>query len=112
MLRSFQRNVPNPRSRRPPADAYSQPALAKLQKVSFLSDRSDTKEFGPEMQVTVHVKSKDGAVKSQLVAAAHRVISHFGDRLPNSRLLCFLDDEDPSSLKVVFGSANRGVYGA
>lgn len=60
--------------------------------------------------VAVKVKAQ-GQVRIQREAAAQRVISHFGLCLPESRLLCFLDDEDPASLKHAFGAANRGLSG-
>src|SRR5260370_42636143 len=61
------------------------------------------------MSVKVEVKSKDKVTKIQRETAAQRVISHSALCLPESRLLCFLDDEDPSSLKQAFGAANRGL---
>src|SRR5260370_20280849 len=57
------------------------------------------------------VKSDDPAVKAQREAAAQRVLAYFGSCLPPSRLLCFLDDDDPPDLKREFGTSNRGVYG-
>jgi hypothetical protein len=40
-------------------------------------------------------------------------MSYFGLCLPESRLLCFLDDKDPSTLRddPSLGPANRGLYG-
>lgn len=63
------------------------------------------------MPLTLKVKSEDGAVKPQRETAAQRVIAYFGLCLPESRLLCFLDDEDPSTLRGLYGPANRGIYG-
>jgi len=63
------------------------------------------------MSITTRVKSKAEATKLQREQAAQRVISCFGLCLPKSRVLCFLDDEDPSSLKQAFGAANRGLSG-
>jgi hypothetical protein len=61
--------------------------------------------------VTLQVKSDDPAIRTQREAAAQRVLDYFGVRLPHSRLLCFLDDEDPSSVRGDRGIANRGLYG-
>src|SRR5258706_2943718 len=63
------------------------------------------------MPVTVNVKSKDDVIRMRREKAAQRVVSHFGLCVPQSRVLCFLDDENPSGLKRVFGMANRGFYG-
>lgn len=63
------------------------------------------------MPITAKVKSKVEATKLKREQAAHRVLSHFGLCLPQSKVLCFLDDEDPFSLKQAFGAANRGVSG-
>jgi hypothetical protein len=63
------------------------------------------------MSITVEVKSKNEAARIQREKAAQRVVSHFGLCLPTSRVLCFLDDEDPSSLKQAFGATNRGLSG-
>ena len=57
------------------------------------------------MPVKLEVKSEDARAQAQ------RVLDYFGSNLPPSRLLCFLDDDDPPFLKQVFGIANRGVYG-
>jgi hypothetical protein len=63
------------------------------------------------MSITVKVKAKDEAAKILREKAAQHVVSHFGLCLPASRVLCFLDDEDPSSLKQAFGATNRGLSG-
>ncbi len=65
------------------------------------------------MSIKLHVKSRDARVKAQREAAAQRVIGYFGMCLPESRFLCFLDDEDPSTLRndPSLGPANRGLYG-
>jgi hypothetical protein len=55
------------------------------------------------------VKSDNAQVKADREAAARRVIASLS--LPASRILCFLDDEDPSSLKRWFGETNRGISG-
>lgn len=39
------------------------------------------------------------------------MLDYFGGSLPSSRLLCFLDDDDPPDLRHEFGDANRGIYG-
>lgn len=62
------------------------------------------------MPVTLIVKSRDAGVKAQREAAANCVMSYFGLCLPDSRVLCFLDDDDPPNLKAKHGSANRGLY--
>ncbi len=59
----------------------------------------------PIMSITIK------AARIQHEKAAQRVASHFGLCLPVSRVLCFLDDQDPSSLKRAFGAANRGLSG-
>lgn len=63
------------------------------------------------MPVTLKVKADDPAVKAQRKAAARRVLDYFGSCLPPSRLLCFLDDDDPPGIKGERGNANRGLYG-
>jgi hypothetical protein len=63
------------------------------------------------MPATLKVKSVDAAVRTQREATAKRVLDYFGSCLPPSRLLCFLDDDDPPDLRREFGPANRGVYG-
>ncbi|MBZ5699692.1 MAG: hypothetical protein LAN18_14230 [Acidobacteriia bacterium] len=64
------------------------------------------------MSIKPHVQSGDAQIKSQREAAAERVINYFGVCLPESELLCFLDDEDPSTLRnsPSLGPANRGLY--
>jgi len=63
------------------------------------------------MTVTVQVKSRDEVVRLQRDRIARKVLSYFGHRLPGSRLLCFLDDDDPHLLRRAHGPANRGIYG-
>jgi hypothetical protein len=63
------------------------------------------------MSITIKVKSEHEATRIQREKAAERVVPHFGLCLPTSRVLCFLDDQDPSSLKRAFGAANRGLSG-
>lgn len=63
------------------------------------------------MLITIKVRSEHEATRIQREKAAERVVAHFGLCLPTSRMLCFLDDKDPSSLKQAFGAANRGVSG-
>jgi hypothetical protein len=63
------------------------------------------------MPVTLKVKANDPAVNSQRQAVAQRVLGYFGSCLPPSRLLVFLDDDDPPLLRLERGSANRGIYG-
>jgi len=60
--------------------------------------------------VTIKVKAPD-EVKVQRDAAARCVVAHFGSCIPaDSRVLCFLDDNDTPALRREFGEANRGVY--
>jgi hypothetical protein len=63
------------------------------------------------MPVALKVKAEDDAVKTQREILAQRVITCFGPSLPDSRMLCFLDDESPSTLRGERGPANRGLYG-
>jgi hypothetical protein len=56
--------------------------------------------------VKLRVKSENAIVTAQ----AQRVLDYFGNGLPPSRLLGFLDDEDPPILKQRYGIANRGGY--
>jgi hypothetical protein len=62
------------------------------------------------MSIPPKVKSGDAQVKAQRESSAQRVMSYFGLCLPQSRLLCFLDDEDPVELRKTFGPTNRGLY--
>ena len=50
------------------------------------------------MPPTVNVKSDDITIKAWREAAAKSVIDHFGNQLPNLRLLCFFVDVDCSYL--------------
>lgn len=61
------------------------------------------------MPVTLRVRSNDPVVEVQRRTSAQAVITHLGS-LPQSRILCFLDDEDSALLRDVFGAANRGAY--
>jgi hypothetical protein len=74
---------------------------------------NEMKRSGQEIPVSsrIEVKVKDNAVRIQREAAAQRVLSHFGLSMPESRLLCFLDDVDPTALRAKYGPANRGLYG-
>lgn len=63
------------------------------------------------MSITIKVRSKHEATRIRREKAAQRVVSHFGVCLPTSRVLCFLDNQNPSSLKQAFGAANRGLSG-
>jgi hypothetical protein len=47
------------------------------------------------MPITVKVKGIDAAAIAQRAATAQRVINYFALYPPESRLLCFLDDQDP-----------------
>jgi len=63
------------------------------------------------MSLKIEVKSPNAALKAQREAAARRVIGYFYLFLPQSRLLCFLDDKDPCMLRDELGPENRGLYG-
>jgi hypothetical protein len=63
------------------------------------------------MSISLKVESGDAQVRAQRGALAQRVMSYFGERLPESRLLCFLDDQDSPALRGKYGRANRGLYG-
>ena len=62
------------------------------------------------MPVTIEVKSDYAVLKGHQKTVAQRVLDHLSPRLPNSRVLCFLDDEDPPELRREHGPANRGGY--
>jgi hypothetical protein len=62
------------------------------------------------MAIALEVKSDAPSIKAHREAAARLVIDHFDASLPDSRLLCFLDDEDPHELRKKYGPANRGGY--
>lgn len=62
------------------------------------------------MVVTWNINAKDVEVKAQRQTAGQHVVSYFGLCLPESRLLCFLDDQDPPKLRALYGRANRGFY--
>jgi hypothetical protein len=57
------------------------------------------------LPITLVVKSDDSAVKEQRESTARRVIDYFGDGLPPTKLLCFLDDNIPLNL-----TEERGLY--
>jgi len=63
------------------------------------------------MGITVVIKSEHVEVKTQRETAAQRVINHFGHALPDTRLLCFFDDQDWQLFKSGYGAANRGLAG-
>jgi hypothetical protein len=52
----------------------------------------------------------DEIEKARQVAIADRVIGLLGHKLPEGRLLCFLDDVEGISIKQIIGAANRGFY--
>src|SRR5215470_4009992 len=60
----------------------------------------------------LQVKSTNRETQLQRETTALRVIAQFGLSLAKSRMLCFLDDEDPAILKDTFGKANRAIYAA
>jgi hypothetical protein len=63
------------------------------------------------MPVKILVKSADSLIRRQRSATAQRVLDYFGSNVPASRLLCFLDAQDPPSLRDERGPDNRGLYG-
>jgi len=62
------------------------------------------------MPLTLEVKADNAEIKADREVAARRVIACLS--LPTSRTLCFLDNEDPCSLKRAFGATNRGISGS
>ena len=62
------------------------------------------------MSLRIEVKSWDDDVRVKRQATAQRVVSEFGDRLPNLRLLVFFDDEDWSYFRYELGPSNKGLY--
>lgn len=60
------------------------------------------------MPVTLDVEGRDGAMPSERQKWAQRVIGHFAGRLPDRRILVYLDGSDPSTLKR--GPAHRGFF--
>jgi hypothetical protein len=56
------------------------------------------------------VKSNDVAVSARRDTKAQSVITHFGNQIPDFRLLCFFDDGDWQPFKDEYGAANRGFY--
>jgi hypothetical protein len=63
------------------------------------------------MPPTVKVKSSEDGVQKHREEAARNVVAHFGNRLPDTPLLCFLDEEDWQDIKADAGLTNRGFYG-
>ncbi len=62
------------------------------------------------MPLKIEVKSTQHVLCARRQAAAQRVLDEFGKRLPDLRLLVFLDDEDWVLFRDKFGPANRGLY--
>jgi hypothetical protein len=62
------------------------------------------------MSSTMKVKSEDSVVRAEWETAARRVLSQFGNQLPDLRLLCFLDNEEWQPFREYVGEANRGFY--
>lgn len=60
--------------------------------------------------VTLVVRPEGSETPSQRRELARRVIEVFTSELANSRLLCFLDDQDPPIITFDRGPANRGFY--
>src|SRR4051812_33083083 len=57
----------------------------------------------------IQVTCEGAALKRRRESIAESVIAHFGERLPDRRLLCFFDDEDWPLFKTS-GEENRGMY--
>jgi hypothetical protein len=62
------------------------------------------------MPLEIVVKAKDPSAYAERKALAERVVATSAAPLPNSRLLCFFDDEDCLGVKDKAGRANRGFY--
>lgn len=62
------------------------------------------------MPVTVFAKSIDPSVRAAREAVARRVLSEFGNQLPDLNLLAFFDDEDWYAFRQELGLTNRGFY--
>jgi hypothetical protein len=62
------------------------------------------------MPPRIKVKTADGVIRKQRDEAAQHVITNFGNRLPELRLLCFFDDQDWLALRGPGMAANRGIY--
>ena len=64
------------------------------------------------MPVTLNIKPRPGdpSVQKKRRFAANRVVRHFGNRLPDLRLACLLDDTDCEDLKKEVGETNRGLF--
>ncbi len=62
------------------------------------------------MLPTVKVKSNDAVTKLEREATAQQVLAHFGNQLPDLRLLCFIDNDDWQPFRDYAGEANRGFY--
>ncbi|MFZ1971640.1 MAG: hypothetical protein WAU89_02280 [Candidatus Acidiferrales bacterium] len=60
--------------------------------------------------VTLVVRPEGSGTPSRRRELARRVIEVFTSELANSRLLCFLDDQDPPIIRFDRGPANRGFY--
>lgn len=60
------------------------------------------------MPVTLNIEGRDEAITSERQKWAQRVIDHFAGRLPERRVLIYLDDTDPPTLKR--GPAHRGLF--
>jgi hypothetical protein len=59
------------------------------------------------MSVTIKVKSTNAEVRGDRQRTASRVVAYFGDNLPASNVLCFLDDSDSARLG---SESERGRY--
>jgi hypothetical protein len=58
----------------------------------------------------IEVRSVDASLCRKREATAERILAYFEGRLPDLKLLCFLDDVDWDSLKDIAGKANRGLF--
>jgi hypothetical protein len=59
------------------------------------------------MSVTIIVESQNAEVRADRQKTASRVVTYFGDNLPASNILCFLDDNDSARLGA---ESERGRY--
>jgi hypothetical protein len=62
------------------------------------------------MSVVIKVKTGNLETKAGREDLAECVLAEFTDRIPNYRLLCFLDDDDCYALRLELGAANRGLF--
>jgi hypothetical protein len=72
-------------------------------------DQPDAVESESMPAPTVYVKSSDPTTRRARETQVRQVLSLF-ENLPDTRLLCFLDDEDWLLFKYMLGQSNRGFH--